>query len=229
MVNRVAPFDWQFTNERCGEIATNWQGLVSKNPTLFDGRVMMGHQFRFEKSEGGSFISAHFETSFSAFCAWRDFGFPESGVRDVFSMYALRSADGAFLLGEMAAHTANAGKVYFPTGIPDPDDVEDGRVDFAASAARELLEETGLDMGNATVDPVWSIVSCGPHIACMRPATLDASADEISARVADFLAIEQGPELVRMRAIRTMSDVGAINAPDFIRFYLASEIEGYRQ
>ena len=51
--------------------------------------------------------------------AWRDFGFPDANIANGFSMAALLSADGAFDLGEMAPHTANAGAIYFPSGTPD--------------------------------------------------------------------------------------------------------------
>ena len=61
----------------------------------------------------------YFETDYADFVAWRDFGHPGEPVENCFSMAALRSADGAFLLGEMAAHTVNAGRIYFPAGTPD--------------------------------------------------------------------------------------------------------------
>ena len=221
LVNPVSPFDWPFARECADEIAAHWEKLIAQKPALFDGRVMMAHRFRFDESDGGTFASAHFEASFSAFIAWRDFGFPDPGVRNVFSMGALRSADGAFLLGEMAAHTANAGKVYFPAGTPDLDDVRDGHVDLAGSVARELREETGLDMADGAVDPVWTIVALGPRIACMRPVTFDASADEIIARVRTTLAREEQPELAGLRAVRTMAEVERLDTPDFVRAYLA--------
>ncbi len=94
--------------------------------------------------EGDVFRGAYLETRFSRFIAWRDFGFPDRTMRNCFAMAALRAADGAFLLGVMGAHTANAGKVYFPAGTPDLDDVVGDRVDLAGSVARELGEETGL-------------------------------------------------------------------------------------
>src|SRR5882762_3146621 len=67
----------------------------------------------------------YFETDFASFLAWRDWGFADKGVFNGFGMGALRSIDGAFVMGEMAAHTANAGRIYFPAGTPDLDDLRD--------------------------------------------------------------------------------------------------------
>ena len=104
----------------------------------------------------------YFEADFADFIAWRDFGFPGEPIENCFAMAALRSADGAFLLGEMAPHTANAGKIYFPAGTPDPNDVFDGRVDLDASARRELMEETGVSADEAAVQGGWTVVFAEP-------------------------------------------------------------------
>ena len=87
---------------------------------------------------------SYFETDFASFLAWRDWGFPDSDVFNGFGMGALRCADGAFVMGEMGHHTANAGRIYFPSGTPDLDDLSGDTVDIAGSVAREVEEETGL-------------------------------------------------------------------------------------
>lgn len=220
MDNRVVAHDWRFADERRADIACHWAELAAKKPALYDGRVLMACAARVETD---ALVSEHFETSFSAFIAWRDFGFPDLAVRNVFSMGALRSTDGAFLLGEMGAHTANAGKVYFPAGTPDPGDVRDGCVDLAGSVARELMEETGIDIAECNVDPIWTIVELGQRIACMRPILIDAPADAVAARVAATLAQEAEPELSGLRIVRSIADLDRLDTQDFIRAYLAAE------
>ena len=73
-------------------------------------------------------------------------------------MAALRTRDGACLLGEMGAHTINAGQIYFAAGTPDPSDIFGDEVDLAASVAREMEEETGFTPAQAPPAPGWSVV-----------------------------------------------------------------------
>lgn len=219
---RVVDFDWPFARDSAEAVAAHWAGMVAKNPTLFDGRVLLSNRSE-HAARDGVLQSDYFETSFSAFMAWRDFGFPDRAIVNGFAMAALRSADGAFLLGEMAAHTANAGKVYFPAGTPDLDDIVGASVDLAGSVARELREETGIELSDEEIDPVWTIVHLGPRVACMRPVRLKASAEEIVAQVADYLARDEHPELAGMRIVRSMADLDGLKTPEFVRAYLAHE------
>ena len=67
----------------------------------------------------------------------------------VFAMALPVGSDGGVLAGRMAAHTANAGCVYCASGAFDRDDIIDGRFDADANMAREVAEETGLDLRDA--------------------------------------------------------------------------------
>src|SRR5690242_18898363 len=134
---KVAPWDWPFAILRRDEIAAHFAERQREKPGLWNGRVLLGRNPRFTD---GLFEASYFETDFASLLAWRDWGFPDRTAFNGFGMGALRAADGAFVLGEMAEHTSNAGRIYFPAGTPDPGDVVDGELDIAGSVAREIEE-----------------------------------------------------------------------------------------
>ncbi|MBV8963054.1 MAG: NUDIX hydrolase, partial [Hyphomicrobiales bacterium] len=83
-----APREWAFARERESEIKAHWATLKARSPTLFDGRVLLQYERRME---GGVFRARYLATDYSAFIAWRDFGWPDKNIINGFSMAALRA------------------------------------------------------------------------------------------------------------------------------------------
>src|SRR3984957_20632856 len=144
-IHRIATLDlrvrqepWPFAQTRRDEIDAHFAEARRAKPEIWNGRVLIG---RNAGHRDGRLTADYFETDFASFLAWRDWGFPDRSVVNGFGMGALQSSDGAFVLGEMADHTANAGRIYFPAGTPDLDDVKRGAGDIAGSITREIEEE----------------------------------------------------------------------------------------
>jgi 8-oxo-dGTP pyrophosphatase MutT (NUDIX family) len=212
---------WPFAETEAARIADHWRTRVAQQPRLYNGRVLpLGRHTIGAGVHGTTLSGEYFETDFAAFLAWRDFGFPDLTIANAFSMAALVSADGTYLLGEMAAHTANAGATYFPAGTPDPNDVFDGKVDLAASALRELNEETGIAPDEVACDPGWTVVYAPPCIACLKITRLSEPAEAAKARVEAFLAADPHAELAAMRVVREPADLDRARAPGFIVDFL---------
>jgi 8-oxo-dGTP pyrophosphatase MutT (NUDIX family) len=170
--------------------------------------------------EGDVLRGAFFAAAFRNFHAWLGFGAPASGAYNCFAMAALRARDGAFLLGEMGAHTMTAGQIYFAAGTPDLSDVFGESVDLAASVAREMEEETGFSPEEAPPSPGWSVIVAGARIACIQERRLSLNVEEALARAHAFIAREKEPELARLHAARGPQDIDAARMPDFVQLYL---------
>jgi hypothetical protein len=92
---------------------------------------------------------------------------------------ALQSADGAFLLGQMAPFTSAAGEWVFPCGTPEADDINAaGMLGLFGNLARELFEETGVNIATCHVEPGWTLVRDGGFVALIEhldPGTLQST------------------------------------------------------
>jgi hypothetical protein len=212
----VRPSSWPFAEVRRAEIDAHFAAEQRKRPNLWNGRVLLGRNPRFA---GEGFSADYFETDFASFLAWRDWGFPDNGVFNGFGMGALLANDGAFALGEMGQHTSNAGRIYFPSGTPDLDDVRGDTLDIEGSVAREVEEETGLTPGDYRAEPYWDCVFTGVAIAAMRILRVDMTGEALRERIEASLAAQQQPELVRIHLVRGPGDLSAA-MPRFVTAYL---------
>ena len=121
----------------------------------------------------------------------------------------------------MGSHTANAGKVYFPAGTPEPDDVlADGTVDLAGSVLRELEEETGLRPEEVDATDKWDVVLAGGRTAMMREVRVPMTAEALRDRTRSFIAGEARPELADVRIVRGPEDIDTDAMPVFMQAYL---------
>ena len=213
---KVESWAWPFAQERRAEIDAYFAQARREKPKMWNGRVLLARSADFAD---GRLSSRYFETDFASMLAWRDWGFPDRGVFNGFGMGALCAADGAFVLGEMGAHTSNAGRVYFPAGTPDRDDVIDGRLDIAGSVAREIEEETGLTEADYRRAPHWDCVVAGAAVAIMQLLTVDLPGEALKARIEANLAAQAHPELSAIRLVRSADDFSS-GMPRFVTAYL---------
>ncbi len=215
----VEPWSWPFAKIRAAEIAEHFAGERRKKPKMWNGRVLLGRKPVFS---GERVTASYFETDFASFLAWRDWGFPDKDVFNGFGMGALLCRDGAFVMGEMGAHTSNAGRIYFPSGTPDLDDIRDGAVDIAGSVVRELEEETGLSPADYRGDPHWHCVYTGPALAMLRILRVDMPGDVLRARIEANLAGQDQPELSAIHLVRSAADINAA-MPRFVTAFIEAQ------
>jgi 8-oxo-dGTP pyrophosphatase MutT (NUDIX family) len=216
----VEAWSWPFALERRAEIDAHFALQLREKPAMWNGRVLLGRNPVFS---GERLSASYFETDFASFLAWRDWGFPDKSVFNGFGMGALLSNDGAFVLGEMGQHTANAGRIYFASGTPDLDDIRGDTLDMSGSVEREVEEETGLAPADYRSDAHWHCIFTGPALSMIRILRVDMPGEALRARIVGNLALQQSPELSDIHLVRGTADLTS-TMPRFVTAFIEAQL-----
>jgi 8-oxo-dGTP pyrophosphatase MutT (NUDIX family) len=201
---RLEDWRWHWSENNREVIAAHWQTLSANNENIFDGTVLLMHRGALK---GDLYQSGYFKTPYSHFMALRDLGVPDPSVRNGFSCAALKTQDGAYLLGIMAEHTSNACKIYFAAGTPDLEDCHGDRVDIEGSALREMQEETGFSSDDVQQEGRITLVDEGFRVAFLCHMTLKMTAQSALERFAQWNSRQTAPELAGLHVVRSKADL----------------------
>lgn len=212
-------WQWPFAVEQRARIDAHFSDEQRKIPDLFNGRVLLGRNHRFIADE---LHAEYFETDFASFLAWRDWGCPDATVFNGFGAGAIRANDGAFVLGEMASNTSNAGKIYFAAGTPDLGDLRGSVVDLAGSVRRETEEETGLAEADYRAADRWDVIVTGGLVAMIRVLEVDRTGNDLKAKIEASLAGQAHQELSAIHLVRSTADFND-RMPLYVRAFLQAQ------
>jgi hypothetical protein len=223
---------WEFAILQRGKIDRYFARLKGRRPLLWNGQRLLMRRYAVRD---GVLRGACFETDYASFLAWRDWDFSDPSVYNVFAAAALRAADGAYLVGQMAQHTASAGRISFPSGATEPVDIDsNGMLNFLGNLRRELKEETGIDMDECRAEVGWALVrrpsanispgyapgtSGRGTVALMKRITAPTKAVELRSSIMRHLASNSCPEFSDIRIVRGRADLDQRMTP-FVVAYL---------
>lgn len=223
LICRRVDYVWPYERDNADVIQKHWAARLRQIPSMYDGRVLLANRVETSVDGDASLLRLEvFETSFSAFLAWRDTGWPDRSVFNCFSMPAVRSCDGGFLVGEMTSDHSVAGALYFPCGTPDPSDLDTtGAVDLLGSLRRELAEETGLDADRGALRPGWTIVVDRQFIACVRIIDWPEPSSTLVAEARRRIAEQSRPELADVHILTPPSNLTDPRLPPYMTIFLS--------
>ncbi len=172
---RLEPGPHPLERENAQAIEANWQREVAEQPALFNGTVVLLSQLSYSARQ---LVGVCHPVSYAAFLYWRRHR--EQPAAHFFAHPMLVSRDGALIAARMASTTANAGRVYFPAGMFEPQDFSGGRVDLHANMVREVREETGIDLGAARFEQGWHALAGDAGTVIFGRYLLDRDADALA-------------------------------------------------
>lgn len=191
-----------FEADNAPAIAAYWAEATAQNPALFNGRVMLPVSARLED---GVLYGVSRTVDFATFLYWAKRADEPGGIH-LFAFAVPVSADNAILAIRMGAHTASAGHIYCAAGSFEPQDFSAGRMDFDANTRREVMEETGLDLGQAESEKGYWLLRRGNRVLLFRRYYFGDSAAALAARVEAHVQAETEPEIDGPVVIRRGED-----------------------
>jgi hypothetical protein len=202
---------WPMPQAMREAVGETWARELKDNPHLWDGRIIC---VSVPEIDGNGVLRATaYEDAFSAFMTWRNQGFPEIGLRNLFGSSLIITADNAVILGVMGETTANAGRIYPPAGSLEPRDVQpDGSLDVYRSTQIELMEETGLRYSDAIEGELVAVFD-GPRVSIARALYFSQTADELLATIRANLDLQEERELADVVAVRTLAELESLGEP----------------
>ncbi len=206
---RLVPYEWPWARDNAERIAAHWERRRAARPALFDGIVLLSCACTVE---GGVARVDLFEARFSQFVAYRDGGAFDGAVANAFAAIVPWGADGAVLVGEMGAHTANAGQLYFPCGTPDRDDLRGETVDLAAARRGNSPRRPGCRCRTTRRGSGSSSTGRGSSPSC-APCASPRRARPCARGPRPTAAAEADPELAALRLLRGPADLDPQRMP----------------
>lgn len=203
-----------YTFENRAAIEANWQRETAANPALFNGPVFLAPEIRLADS---TLEAVYARADFATLMHWRGDG-SEDRPWHIFGVGVVVSSDNRLIAARMASQTAMAGRVYFPAGSVDDADVVEGAVDFDACMAREVLEETGLELDWARREPMLHMVTARRSVALFRRYHFPLPADQLVAHVRSHIEMQGQPELDDAVVISGVGEMGE-NTPSYVRAF----------
>lgn len=202
-----------------------WRSESARNPHLFDGTVHLCSEI--EVSNGHASAQCH-AIRFATLLHWRK-ALRETGqghgLRNTFGDVILRGSDGGILLGRMASHTANAGRICLPGGSFDASDVTAGRIDPFGCISRECAEETGFMPGDYALDPELLVYRDHRCVAYAQIATLPIPSTLARTQALRFLASETDPELEDILVVTRIADTDRLIPDTYERHLIAHVLQ----
>ncbi|MEP3280331.1 MAG: GNAT family N-acetyltransferase [Stappiaceae bacterium] len=209
---KIKQRSWDFSRENRHKIEAHWRTACEKKPALFNGDVYQLYDWTIE---GGLFRGVLSKIGFADFLAWRDWGYPDRTVNNLFGTAVIRSTDGTLIFGRMASQTANAGKIYPPGGSLDNNDIiEEDKLDIFGSIGRELKEETGLDARKARIFGIYAVFD-GARIALALCLDFKKSAAELQNVINHHIGEQIEPELSGVVQISSPQDIDRNKMPSY--------------